>query len=237
MARSQQAKRSRTTRRSQAAKSRRNQQTLWVIIGLAAVAVIVLIAVGTLSRSAQKPETATVAGEGLARGKVLGEADAPVEVVDFSDFQCPHCRTFAVGAARQLVEEYVKTGKARLVYKHFIVIPNSELPASASECAREQGRFWQYHDYLFQRQETDRPFTTDKLKRYAAALGLDTKAFNRCLDEGRYMDVVFREMNEGRQLGVRGTPTIFVNGQLIPRGALWSELKQAVEAALQAAQK
>ncbi len=216
------------------ASTRSSSQTLWFILALAGLAVIVLVVVGMVSRAGERLKTAQVAQEVGATGKVLGDPNAPVEVWDFSDFHCPHCRTFATGTARRLIEEYVKPGKARLVYKHFIVLQSYQA-ANASECAAEQGQFWAYHDYLFQKQETDAPFTPDELKRYARDLGLDTDAFDRCVDSGKYMNVVLKETNEGRRLGVRGTPTIFVNGQLIPRGALWPDLKAAIEKALQEA--
>lgn len=208
------------------------QQTLWFILGLAGLAVIILIGVGMLSRSGNKPDTASVIGEVSAQDKSLGNPNAPVVVTDFSDFHCPHCRTFAETTEKQLIKQYVKSGKVRLEYKHFIVV-NSELAANASECAREQGKFWEYHDYLFSKQETDAPFTTDELKRYAQDLGLNTQQFDECVDSGKYMDVVMKETNEGRRLGVRGTPTIFVNGKLVPRGALWPDLKAAIDEALQ----
>ncbi len=231
MARPKPKKRQPTRQTSTASK---NQQTLWIIMGVAALAVILLIAIGLLSRQSSQPSTASVIGEVSARGKTLGDPNAPVEVWDFSDFHCPHCRRFAQETVPQLVETYVKTGKVRLVYKHFIVIRSWDA-ANASECAAEQGKFWEYHDYLFQRQETDAPFTKDKLKQYARDLGLDTAKFDQCVDTGKYMNVVQKEMDEGRRLGVRGTPSIFVNGKFIPRGALWPDLQQAIEQALQEA--
>ena len=224
-------KQKRTT--SQSTK-KKQQQSLWLILGLAGLVVVVLIGITMVSRSRNQPATANVVGEIAAEGKVLGDPNAPVEVIDFSDFHCPHCRTFAVETEPKLIEEYVKTGKVRFVYKHFIVV-NSHLAANASECAREQGKFWEYHDYLFQKQETDAPFTPEELKQYARDLGLDTAAFDKCVDSGKYLDVVNKETNEGRSMGVRGTPTIFVNGKLIPRGALWPDLKAAIDQALQEA--
>lgn len=218
--------------RKEAPESR--NRTLWFIMGVSGLVVLALIVVGIISRSGQRPETAAAAAEVGASGKVLGDPQAPVEVWDFSDFHCPHCRTFAETTEKRLIEEYIKPGKARLVYKHFIVLQSYQA-ANAAECAAEQGKFWEYHDYLFQKQEMDAPFTPEELKRYARELGLDTEAFDRCLDSGKYMHVVLQETNEGRALGVRGTPTIFVNGQLVPRGALWPDLKAAIEAALQTA--
>ncbi len=233
MARPKSKKRTTPQRGAQGSK---NQASMWIIMGIAGVAVVLLIAIGILSQRSNRPATASVAGDVPVQGKVLGDPNAPVEVWDFSDFHCPHCRTFAEGTAKQLIETYVKTGKVRLVYKHFIVIQSWEA-ANASECAAEQGRFWEYHDYLFQRQEQDAPFTKDELKRYARDLGLDTARFDKCVDSGKYMNVVQKEMDEGRRLGVRGTPTIFVNGKLVPRGALWPDLQQAIEQALQEAKQ
>lgn len=229
----------RPKRRQAKAKPRqqgRPHQRLWFILGLAGLAALVLIIVGIISRAGQRPQTASAVPVVGASGKGLGDPNAPVEVWDFSDFHCPHCRTFAETTEKQLIEEYIKPGRARLVYKHFIVLQSYQA-ANASECAAEQGKFWEYHDYLFAKQETDAPFTPDELKRYARELGLDTEAFDRCVDSGKYMNVVLQETNEGRRLGVRGTPTIFVNGQLVPRGALWPDLKAAIEAALQQAGK
>lgn len=229
MARPKPRKRSTSRRRNE---GNRNQSTVWIIMAIAGLAVILLIAIGLLSRQSNQPSTAAVVGEVSASGKTLGDPNAPVVVWDFSDFHCPHCRNFTEGTEKQLIDTYVKTGKVRFVYKHFIVI-NSWDAANASECAAEQGKFWEYHDYLFSKQETDAPFTKDELKRYARDLGLDTARFDQCVDSGKYMNVVQKEMDEGRRLGVRGTPTIFVNGQLVPRGALWPDLQQAIEQALQ----
>ncbi len=233
MARPKSKKQSPPRRTGQGSK---NQTTMWIIMGIAGIAVALLIVIGLLSQRSSQPTTASVIGDVPARGKTLGDPNAPVVVWDFSDFHCPHCRKFTEDTERQLIETYVKTGKVYFVYKHFIVI-NSWDAANASECAAEQGRFWEYHDYLFKKQETDAPFTKDELKRYARDLGLDTARFDKCVDTGKYMNVVQKEMDEGRRLGVKGTPTIFVNGTLVPRGALWPDLQQAIEQALQEAKQ
>lgn len=211
-----------------------SQQALWFILGLAGIAVILLILIGMMSRS-QEVKTADVSLQGIpVSGKTIGYPDAPVEVWDFSDFHCPHCREFAFGPEQQLIQEYVKTGKVKFTFRHFIVV-DSYLPANASECANEQGQFWAYHNYLYKKQETDAPFSKEELKQYARDLGLNTKAFDACVDSGKYMNVVLKETDEGRGLGVMGTPTIFVNGQYIERGMFWDVLKAAVDRALQEA--
>ncbi len=225
----QKAKRTSPSRQQQSA------QALWFILGLAGIAVILLILIGTMSRNNEvKPADASLEGIPVS-GKTLGYPDAPVTVWDFSDFHCPHCREFAFGPEQKLIQEYVKTGKVKFVFKHFIISSASYLPANAAECANEQGQFWAYHNYLYEKQPTDTPFTVEKLKRYARDLGLDTKAFDACMDSGKYMNEIMREMDEGRSLGVRGTPSIFVNGQYIERGMFWDVLKAAVDRALKEA--
>ncbi len=213
----------------------RNPQMLLLILGLAALAVLVLIVVGSLSRSHKAPKTTYLKGIPVD-GRTLGFADAPVEVWDYSDFLCPHCREFVEGPEKRLIEEYVKTGKVRFVFKQFVLSERSLPAANAAECAREQGKFWEYHDYLYARQATDSPFPTQKLKAYARQLGLDTSRFDKCVDEGKYFDALMKETMEGYKRGVRGTPTIFVNGTMVPRGMQWSYLKEAIDAALKESQ-
>jgi len=123
----------------------------------------------------------------------------------------------------------------RFVFRHFAFIGDeSRWAAEASECANEQGRFWDYYDKLFEEQSGENvgTFGKENLKRFAAELGLDTERFNQCLDSGRYQTKVQQELIEGRQKGVRGTPTLFVNGQLIERGGDYQVLRAAILAAL-----
>ncbi len=126
-------------------------------------------------------------------------------------------------------------GKVRFVFRHFAFIGDESLwAAEAAECANEQGRFWDYYDKLFEEQagENIGAFSKENLKRFAAELGLDTKQFNRCLDSGKYSAKVQQETAQGRQKGVRGTPTLFVNGKLIEGGGDYQILRAAIEAAL-----
>lgn len=126
-------------------------------------------------------------------------------------------------------------GQVRFAFRHMAFIgEESRWAAEASECANEQGRFWDYYDTLFEEQagENVGAFSKENLKRFAADLGLDTEQFNQCLDSGKYSDKVQLETAQGRQKGVRGTPTLFVNGELIEGGAEYETLRAAVEKAL-----
>jgi len=137
-----------------------------------------------------------------------------------------------------LEQEYIATGKVRLVYKHFpIVGPESWWAAQASECAAEQGAFWAYHGRLFASQagENRGAFRRQRLEEFARELGLDMTAFRGCLDSGKYAAKVQEDAVEAQRRGVTGTPTFFINGQRIGGLAPYSTMKEVIESKLQEA--
>jgi protein-disulfide isomerase len=215
----------------QAAQKRSQRQTL-ILIGAVAILAVAVVAVLVLldrgSRDSAEPEPVSL-------DKSYGAEDAPVVVLEYSDFQCPYCKQFAEGAGQQLREEYADQGKVRFVYRHFAFIGDeSTWAAEASECANEQGRFWEYHDKVFaeQRGENQGAFSKDNLKRFAAELGLDTAQFDECFDAGRYGSTVRDEVSEAQRRRINSTPSLLVNGQLIQNGSNYQVLQAAVEAAL-----
>lgn len=145
---------------------------------------------------------------------VKGSKDAPVTIVEFSDFQCPFCTRFYQQTLPQIEEKYIKTGKVKLVYRDYPLSfhQNAQKAAEAAEAAKEQGKFWEYHDILFQKQDEWSTVGVDKFKEYAQTLGLDTKKFNEELDSGKYADEVQKDFQDGQTAGVTGTPTFFING-------------------------
>lgn len=136
-----------------------------------------------------------------------GREDAAVTVVEFSDFQCPYCRS-ASATVRQLVERY--GDRVRIVFKHLplSIHPNAFKAAQASVCAAEQGRFWEYHDRLFATEELALPALTET----AQGLGLDLRRFSGCMQSEASAEAVREDMREASRLGLRGAPTFFVNG-------------------------
>jgi protein-disulfide isomerase len=143
---------------------------------------------------------------------VLGNDDAVVTLVEFSDFQCPFCARVRP-TLKRLSETY--GDRLRIVWKDFpltAIHPQAFKAAEAAQCAREQGRFWEYHDRLFSNQQALEP---EFLKKYAADEGLDAAAFNACMDSAKYGDRVQEQMGIGARLGVSSTPTVFVNGRLV----------------------
>jgi protein-disulfide isomerase len=142
----------------------------------------------------------------------LGPANAPVTLVEFSDFQCPFCLRLAP-TIKQLRQQY--GDRIRIVWKDFPLTqihPEAFKASEAAHCARDQGKFWEYHDVLFGNQQALQP---QSLKQYAADLGLNATTFATCLDTSKYNDRVQQQMGVGNGLGINSTPATFVNGRLV----------------------
>jgi protein-disulfide isomerase len=148
------------------------------------------------------------AGKGFARGA----KDAAVTIVEFSDFQCPYCQA-ATATMHQVMSQYA--GKVKWIFRDF-PIPNLHPLApkahEAARCAAEQGKFWEYHDLLFERSPRLSPA---ELKQYARELKLNGEAFDKCLDSGKNQTAVASDVEEGSRLGATGTPTFFINGRML----------------------
>jgi predicted DsbA family dithiol-disulfide isomerase len=146
---------------------------------------------------------------GTGDGPVRGNPDAPVTIVEFSDFQCPYC-VRARPTVNRVRDEY--GDQVRFAFRHFPLAFHEQAPKAgeAAACAGDQDRFWEMHDRLWENPGKLQP---SDLKAHAAALGLDTEAFGQCLDSGRYAALVQRDTQEGARLGVSGTPAFFVNGR------------------------
>ena len=139
----------------------------------------------------------------------LGNAHAPVTLIEFSDFQCPFCQRVAP-TLKRLRRTY--GDKVRVVWKDFPLTqihPQAFKAGEAAHCAAEQGKFWEYHDELFANQQALQP---DDLKQHAADAGSRAEAFNSCLDTSKYGERVRDGVAEGSRLGVNSTPTVFING-------------------------
>ncbi len=150
-----------------------------------------------------------------AKGPSTGPDDAPVTIIEFSDYQCPYC-TRAESVVRKILERY--PNEVRFVYRHFPLDRIHPLARGASEaaaCANEQGKFWEFHRRLF---TPGAEYDPESLKQYASDLGLDMEAFQICVDERRYQADVDADVADGRAAGVAGTPAFFVNG-IVLKGA------------------
>jgi len=140
----------------------------------------------------------------------IGPANAPVTIIEFSDYQCPYCRRWAEQVEKPLLKRY--GDKIRFVYRDFPLTkihPYAFSAAEAADCAGEQGKYWEYHDALFQQKHG---LGDEAYKKYAQDLGLDMDKFNQCLKEHRYKDEVQNDLDYALKIGVRSTPTFFING-------------------------
>ena len=159
-----------------------------------------------------------------------GPVDAPIEMIEFSDFQCPFClRAFPTVA--QLLEIY--GDRIHLVYRHYPLTnhPDARPAAEASQCAAEQGKFWEYHDALF----GDPSRLSDQdLKQRAAQLGLDASKFNACVDTHKYKADVDTDIRAGDEVGVSGTPAFFINGRVLSGAMPLEDFKRLIDEELAA---
>ncbi len=152
----------------------------------------------------------------IGTAAVLGDYDAQVTLVGFSDYQCPYCRRHATTVLPALIKKYVDTGKVKIVMREFPIenIHARALGASqAALCAHEQGKYWEMHDLIFSDQKQ---IEVQNLKSHAQALGLDSGRFNACLDRNKYAAKIKAHQAEGRKFGISGTPS-FVLGLTNPR--------------------
>lgn len=159
----------------------------------------------------------------------LGNANAAVTIVAFTDYQCPSCAALHPSLER-LVTEY--GDKVRLVTRDFPLSQHTEAlkAAEAAEAAREQGKYWEYIHILLRNQSA---LTVDKLKGYATELALDRTRFDAALDSGKFSESVQRDVEDGMKLGINGTPTIFINGRRVSAKS-YEDLKASVDAAFKA---
>ena len=161
----------------------------------------------------------------------LGPQDAPVTLVEFSDFQCPYCRRVQ-SVLKRLMTAY--HGKLKLVFRDFPlrqIHPEAQKAAEAAQCANDQGQFWPYHDRLFAATELG----VEYLKQYAVELDLDAEGFNTCLDSEKYSQEVQKDIDDARVAGVNATPAFFVNGLPINGAVPFERFVEMVELALKRA--
>ena len=163
-------------------------------------------------RAAVSPPATVEAGDVSTEGRPQrGADDAPITIVEFTDYECPFCGRFIRETYPALMSDY--GDRIRYVVRNFplsSIHPNARKAAEAAECAFDQGRFWEYHDALFEHQDA---LDVPSLKVYAEDLGLDVEAFSTCLDSGAKRAVVSADHSDALALGVSATPTFFVNGR------------------------
>jgi protein-disulfide isomerase len=175
-------------------------------------------------------------------GQHLGDPNAPVKIDVWEDFQCPACMNYSQTVEQQVITNYVETGKVYYTYHFYPLIDGgntageSHHSANAAMCASEQGRFWDYHAILFANWngENQGSFADARLVAFAENLGLDLTAFNKCFQSDRYASFINQDLLAGQTAGVSGTPSVFVNGQIVTPGYIpsFDQLAAAIDTAL-----
>jgi protein-disulfide isomerase len=158
---------------------------------------------------------------------IKGSANAKVTLIEYTDFECPYCFNHK-GTTDQIIQDY--GDQVRVVFRHYPLSfhANAEKAAEASECAAEQGKFWEMYDKIFAANEAG-TMGVEKWKEEAKNLGLNTKKFNECLDSGKYASEIAAEEEAGLAAGVDGTPATFVNGELVSGAVPYEQFKQIIE--------
>ncbi len=189
------------------------------LVGLLALAFLLLVAPAAPAGTASKETPATredlIAALERGPGPTQGSTNAPIVMVAFSDFRCSYCRKFWQDTFPQIEAQYIRPGAVRFVYRHMAVLGGpSRLAAQAATCADDQGKFWEYHQALFNNMA---PFllTGSRLKQLALTVGLDGKVFEACLDSGKYAERIDAETFLGHAMGATGTPAFLINGRLL----------------------
>lgn len=236
--------------REQRAKKQQRQRLLMILAVVGVALIIAAVLIGPSLRSSLAPVGEIVEIDQHERpyveGRSMGLVDAPVLVEVWEDFQCPACKNFSEEVEPLVAETYVANGEVRYIFRHFPFIDGqsatkeSQNSAKASMCAAEQERFWDYHDMLFANWngENRGSFNDKRLIAFAETLGLDMASFNKCYDDNPYKTEIDADKNNGIQLGVTGTPSVFVNGQVLTPGFVpsFQQLSAAIDAELAALQ-
>lgn len=175
-------------------------------------------------------DMATVADD----DSVKGDSDAPVTIVEFSDYECPFCTRFYQETLGQIEENYIKTGKVKFIYRDFPLSfhANAQKAAEAAEIAGKLGgdeKYYEMHDLLFEKGVSE---GVSSFKQYAREIDLDGDEFDRLLDSGEMRGEVQKDFNDGQRLGVQGTPAFFINGEMVSGAQPYSVFEQVIESEL-----
>jgi protein-disulfide isomerase len=237
-----------TTRRAADAGRRGISPLIWVTAGFGLIGIVIIGALVISQGTAPKPiNTAGLKSPigqvpaGLADGRVLGKADAPVTLEVWSDYQCPVCGQFAELIEPSLVSTYVANGTLRIIYhdaafqgaRSSSSYDESVEAAAAARCAADQNLYWQFHNWLFANQvgENQGAFRDERLRAIATKAGVDVAAWDACRATGQQQTAVRAETDEAVKGGINATPTMHLNGQVIVGLRSASDLGAMIEAA------
>jgi protein-disulfide isomerase len=223
--------------RDRQARKQRTERTVVIVIVVALVLVAALFLIVPALMPAGEIAQPT---EAVTRPQVtfngMGDPNAPVKIIEYSDFQCPYCARFSAETEPKLIEAYIKTGKVYFEYHSFgeFIGPESRRSAEAAYCAGDQKKFWEMHDLIFANHtgENVGDYTDKRLKAFAEKLGLDMGTFNTCFDNNKYADQVKQDGLDGAQAGVQATPSFTINGKLFEGAQPFEAFQKEIDALL-----
>ncbi len=203
-----------------------DDNTLETIIAFSIIAVIIIGIVIAIRVSDAEPEEQRFSLF-VEDDPALGSPEALVTIVEFSDFECVFCAEFAINT-KPVLDKYIENETVRFVFKDFPLSIHPKAPqlAQAAGCAQEQGKFWEYHDLLY---ENMQEHELNHLSEYANRTGLNMTAFDTCFRNNIRSSEVQNDMMQGQELGVRGTPTFFFNGRRVVGALSPQELITEIE--------
>jgi protein-disulfide isomerase len=232
-------------RAKRAQQERTKNIVIVVIVAVIAIAIVAFVAVPSITTAFKptetpKPEAEIKEHPLMNRPQVningMGDPNAPVKIIEYSDFQCPYCGQFTIDTEQQLIDAYIATGKVYFEYHSFGVFIGRESgrAAEAAYCAGDQNKFWEMHDILFANQtgENTGDFTDSRLTAFAKKLGLDMTAFNDCFTKNKYADRVTQDGVAGKQAGVQATPSFTINGKLVEGAQPFAAFQTEIDALL-----
>ena len=172
---------------------------------------------------------------------VLGSMDAPITIIEYGDYQCPNCQRFATQIKPLIVENYINTGQVKLVFKDFTIYGNDSVNgAIATYCAGEQNKFWELHDYIYENQGAVNSgwLSINNIKKFASEVGLGMQQFNTCFDERKYNQQVTENFEQGKSIGITGTPTFIIinsdgEAKAVPGAQPYTVFKQVLDEMLE----
>lgn len=190
-----------------------------ILIGII-VSLVILSVIVAYSSSSVETENLDVRTHGTVSttmgSSIMGNSSAPITIVEFGDYQCHQCYNWFHNTKPSLFQNYIDTGKVNFVFVDLAFLGrDSPKAAQASYCAEDQGKYWEYHDHLYNSQESqiDNGWAnSERLKAFAFSLDLDMELFDDCLDSGKYTKRVQYNIAEAKKLGANGTPTFFIVG-------------------------
>jgi protein-disulfide isomerase len=217
-------------------RQQRNQRILIIagvsVIALAVALLLILPTLKPVGSIAEHP----LMNRPQVKFNAMGDPNAPVKIIEYSDFQCPYCAQFVTKTEQQIIDAYVATGKVYFEYHSFsdYIGAESARAAEAAYCAGDQDKFWEMHDIIFANQtgENVGAFTDKRLNAFASKLGLDSAKFSDCFNGGKYSSQVKQDGVDAQKAGVKATPSFVINGKLVEGAQPFSAFQTEIDALL-----